>query len=76
MEKPTNEERNVENEVQPDLKSLSNEQLQAGINANLEGMVNDFVSRLKLLESMTGRTIDVRSNAKIWDGRKLHIRIK
>ena len=76
MEKQTSEERNEESTVQPDLKSMSNEQLQAGINANLEGMINDFVSRLKVLEKITGRTIDVRSNAKIWDGRKLHIRIK
>ena len=77
MEKPTSEERNESESIESvDLKSMSNEQLQDGINANLKAMVNEFVSRLKLLEQMTGRKIDVQSNAKLWDKRKIHIRVK
>lgn len=77
MEKPTNEERNESEEVEgQNLKNLSNEELQEGINANLAAMVNAFVARLKVLESMTGRKIDISSNAKLADGRRLHFRVR
>lgn len=79
MEPQTSEERNESEQPETTtvaLKDLPNEALQAGIDANLAAMVNDFVSRLKMLESMIGRKVDIRSNAKIYDGRKLHIRIR
>ena len=77
MEKQTNEERNESPEVEGrSLREMSNEELQAGIDANITRALNDFVSRLKVLEEMTGRKISVKSTAKIYDGRKIHIRIK
>ena len=75
MEKQTNEERNEAPEGRS-LKDMSNEELQEGIDANIAKALNDFVSRLKLLEEMTGRKISVKTNAKMYDGRKIHVNVR
>jgi hypothetical protein len=76
MEKPTNEERVEEQEERVNLRDLSNEQLQAGIDLNLNAMLNQLATQLTVLEEMIGRPIDVNTNAFLPDGRKLHLRIR
>lgn len=76
MEKPTNEEVMEEKPTQLDVSKLTDAQKQAGINHNMHSMVQQFVNELKVLEQVVDRPIDVLVNAKLADGRKIHIRVK
>lgn len=59
-----------------DVTSLTAEQIQTGIDANLQAMMESFVGRHSMLEKVVDRKVDVLVNAKLKDGRKLHIRIR
>ena len=77
MEKPTNEEQNLPEQATPvNVSELSNAQIQMGIDINMTKMTQRFVSELTILEDVVKRQIDVRVNAKMPDGRKVHIRIR
>ena len=76
MEKQTNEEQMEEPNTRLDVSKLSNEQLQSGIDINMHNMVQEFVKQLKVLEQVVDRQVDVAVNAKLVDGRKIHIRIR
>lgn len=77
MEKPTNEELNSPEQNTPvNVSELSNAQIQMGIDINMTKMTQRFVSELTILEGVVARQIDVRVNAKMPDGRKVHIRIR
>ena len=77
MEKPTNEELNAPEQATPvNVSELSNAQIQMGIDINMTKMTQRFVSELTILEDVVKRQIDVRVNAKMPDGRKVHIRIR
>ena len=77
MEKQTNEERNLAEQNSPvDVSKLSNEQLQMGIDMNMHNMMQKFVAELKILEGIVGRQVDVRVNAKLPDGRRIHVRVR
>lgn len=77
MEKPTNEERNEAELATPvNVSELTNEQIQMGIDINMTKMTQKFVSELTILEDIVKRQIDVRVNAKLPDGRAVHIRIR
>lgn len=75
MEKPTNEERN-EQDTQVDVSNLSDEELQRGIDANIEAMTQAFVGRLTMLQQLTKRTIAVKVKADMVDGRSIYIRVR
>lgn len=77
MEKPTNEERNEEVSAPVvDIKTLSNEQLQMGIDTAMHGMLQKLIGELKILEGIVGRQVNVQVNAKLADGRKIHLRVR
>lgn len=76
MEKQTNEEQMDVPNTQLDVSKLSDAQKQVGINHNMHNMVQQFVNELKVLEQMVDRPIDVLVNAKLVDGRKIHIRVR
>lgn len=76
MEKPTNDEQKPEQATQVNVSELSNAQIQMGIDINMTKMTQRFVSELTILEDVVKRQIDVRVNAKMPDGRKVHIRIR
>lgn len=77
MEKPTNEGLNEAEQATPvNVSELSNAQIQMGIDINMTKMTQRFVSELTILEDVVKRQIDVRVNAKMPDGRKVHIRIR
>lgn len=59
-----------------DVSSLTAEQVQNGIDANLQAMMESFVGRHAMLEKVVNQKVDVQVNAKLKDGRKLHIRIR
>lgn len=65
-----------ENKQQVDLSQLPNEQLQEGIDANVQGMIYGFVAKLSALEKLINRPVDLNINTKLPDGRKVHIKIK
>lgn len=67
-------EQNSKEDTQLDVSKLSEEQIQAGINANLQAMIETFVGRLTMLEQIVGRKVDVKFNATLTDGRKFHVR--
>lgn len=60
--------RQVVNEFTP-------EQLQAGINKNLEDMVAEFVTKLAVLEEVVGHEIDIKIRAQLKDGRNFNLRV-
>lgn len=70
------EELNNEDQPRVDLTKLSNEVLQVGINANLDQMVGAFLKRLRILEELIGRKVDINVNFKLPDGRKVHIKVR
>jgi hypothetical protein len=71
-----NEERNEEVPTQADVSKMSNEQLQAGINAVTHNMTQKYFAELRQLEQIIGRQVNVGINAKLPDGRKIHIRVR
>jgi hypothetical protein len=78
VEKLTNEERNESEQAatQVDVSKMSSEQLQMGIDTVMHQMLQKFAGELKQLESVVGRQVNVAVNAKLGDGRKLHIRVR
>lgn len=79
MEKPHEQEafeqEQNEKATRLDVSKLSPEDQQRGIDANLKAMVDQFVGRLVVLEELLKREIDVKVNAKMVDGRRVHFRI-
>lgn len=61
--------RQVVNEFTP-------EQIQTGINKNLESMVAELVTKLAVLEEVVGHEIDVKIKAKLKDGRNFNLRVE
>jgi hypothetical protein len=77
MEKPTNEERNEEPvPTLADVSKMPNEQLQRGIDIVMSNMLQKFVAELNQLETIVGRQVNVAANAKLPDGRKIHVRVR
>jgi hypothetical protein len=59
-----------------DVSSLSDAELQRGIDANLQAMTESFAGRLAMLENMIKRRVNVKTTAYLADGRKIYIRIR
>jgi len=78
MEKLTNEERNelAEAATRVDVSKMSTEQLQMGIDTVMHNMLQKFIGELQQLEGVVGRQVNVAVNAKMKDGRKIHVRVR
>ena len=58
------------------LSKLSDAELQKGIDANLQAMIESFAGRLAMLENLIKRRVNVKTHAYLADGRKIYIRIR
>lgn len=79
MEKPHVEEKFEQEQnqsTQVDVSKLSPQQIQAGIEANVEAATRDFINHILKLEEIIGKKIKINLNAHTRDGRRLHIRVR